>query len=105
MNYVDTILTYIDDNYMKNITSADIADFVKLNRSYLFKLFKQQTGFSVSQYLIKYRINKACEFFREYDFTVSKVAQMVGIEDIYYFSKLFKRFKGIPPGEYKKRRD
>ncbi len=105
VNYVDTILTYIDDNYMKNITSADIADFVKLNRSYLFKLFKQQTGFSVSQYLIKYRINKACEFFREYDFTVSKVAQMVGIEDIYYFSKLFKRFKGIPPGEYKKRRD
>lgn len=102
INYTDIALAYIEDNYMKNISAADISDFVKLNRSYLFKIFKQQTGLSVSQYLIKYRMNKACEFLREYNFTVCQVAQMVGIGDIYYFSKLFKRFTGITPTEYKK---
>ncbi len=105
VNYADVALTYIEDNYMKDISSADIVDFVKLNRSYLFKLFKQQTGLSVSQYLIKYRIDKACEFFREYNFTIRQVAQMVGVEDIYYFSKLFKKITGITPSEYKKRQD
>lgn len=105
VNYTDVALAYIDDNYMRDISSADIVDFVKLNRSYLFKIFKQQTGLSVSQYLIKYRINKACDFFREYDFTIGQVARMVGIDDIYYFSKLFKRFIGVTPTEYKKRQD
>lgn len=102
VNYVDTVLAYIDDNYMKDISTADIAEFAKLNRSYLFKIFKQQTGLSVSKYLIKYRINKACEFFKEYGFTISQVAQMVGVDDIYYFSKLFKKVTGITPSEYKK---
>lgn len=105
VNYVDSALAYIEDNFMKGISSVDVADFVNLNRSYLFKIFKQQTGLSVSQYLIKYRMNKACGFFREYDFTVSEVAQMVGISDIYYFSKLFKKFMEISPTEYKKRQD
>lgn len=102
INYVDTVLTYIDANYMKDISASDIAEFAKLNRSYLFKIFKQQTGLSVSKYLIKYRINKACEFFKEYGFTISQVAQMVGVDDIYYFSKLFKKVTGITPSEYKK---
>ena len=101
-NYVDSVIAYIEDNYMKDISSTDIADFVKLNRSYLFKIFKKQTGISVSQYLIKHRIDKACEFFEEYNFTISQVAQMVGIEDVYYFSKLFKKVLGITPSEYKK---
>lgn len=105
VNYVKAAMTYIEDNYMKDISAADISEFVMLNRSYLFKIFKKQTGLSVSQYLIRYRINKACEFFREYNFNVSQVAQMVGIDDIFYFSKLFKKFKGITPTEYKKRQD
>ena len=105
VNYIEAVLAYIDDNYMKDISSSDIANFIRLNRSYLFKLFKQQTGLSVSQYLIKYRIDKACEFLREYDFTVSQVAQMVGIGDIYYFSKIFKKMVGVSPTEYKKRQD
>lgn len=105
LNYVDIALAYIDDNYMRDISMTDIADFVKLNRSHLFKIFKLQTGLSVSQYLIKYRINKACEFFREYDFTIGQVAQMVGIDDIYYFSRLFKKIMGITPSEYKKSQD
>ena len=71
-------------NYMKDISSSDIANFIRLNRSYLFKLFKQQTGMSVSQYLMQYRINKACEFLSEYNFSVGQIAQMVGIDDIYY---------------------
>ena len=105
VNYVDVVLAYIDDNYMKNISSADIVDFVNLNRSYLFKIFKKQTGLSVSQYLIKYSMDKACEFFDEYNFNISQVAQMVGIDDVYYFSKLFKKIKGITPSGYKKRQD
>lgn len=105
INYVDAVLAYIDDNYMKDISSSDIADFIRLNRSYLFKLFKQQTGMSVSQYLINYRIEKAKDFLREYDFSVSQVSAMVGIDDIYYFSKLFKKLTGVSPSEYKKRQD
>lgn len=104
-NYVESAVAYIEDNYMKAVSANDIVDFIKLNRSYLFKLFKQQTGLSVSQYLIKYRIDKACEFLKEYDFTISQVAQMVGIDDIYYFSKIFKRIVGVSPSEYKKRQD
>ena len=105
VNYIDAVLAYIDDNYMKDISSSDIANFIRLNRSYLFKLFKQQTGMSVSQYLIQYRINKACEFLTEYNFSIGQIARMVGIDDIYYFSKLFKKITGLTPTEYKKRQD
>lgn len=89
-SYVEETLKYIENNYYHTCNIQDIADTLNLERTYLYRLFKNKTGFSMQEYLIDYRIRKACDLLRKTTLLISDIARSVGYEDSLYFSKLFK---------------
>ena len=74
---------------------------MELERSYFHRIFKQETGLSPEEYLIKFRIRRAKELIQKgIDF--KDIAQSVGIGDVYYFSQVFKKHESMTPSEYRK---
>ena len=103
-DYVTKAIGYILSNYMKNISINEIAEHVNLERSYFYRIFKAYTKLSPERFLIEHRIDRAKELIKHDKYTFTQIANYVGICDVYYFSKLFKRVTGMTPSEYKKRK-
>jgi AraC-like DNA-binding protein len=93
------IKEYILNNYDKNLNLKDLAQMVNLNHIYFGKLFKECTGLSLNSYIQKIRINSAENLLLNNEFTVSETAYHCGFNDIYYFSKVYKKYKGYPPSK------
>lgn len=91
---------FIEYNYNKPISVQDVARHMKVDRTYCWKIFRQYTGQSTQQYLMNYRINKSAELLHHSGMSLSEAAQGVGISDLNYFSRLFKKIKGISPSRY-----
>lgn len=100
LDYVDKALNYIHSDYANRITIQQIADSIGLNRKYFCSLFSKQVGISPSEYLINLRLNKAAELMTTYHQTPTTAALSVGYDDIYHFSKIFKKHFGVSPREY-----
>ncbi|MBR2339506.1 MAG: AraC family transcriptional regulator [Clostridia bacterium] len=98
----DRAVRYIEYNYMNAITAKDVSTYLNIERSHFYRLFKKYTGSSPEQYIINYRIKRACELINCGRYSVSEIARFVGICDIYYFSRLFKKITGKSPSEYRK---
>ncbi|MEN8907447.1 MAG: AraC family transcriptional regulator [Clostridiales bacterium] len=105
-NYYDIrikkIKNYILENYNKIIKIKTLSDLVDLNPVYLGALFKKETGLSIKEYITNIRINYAETLLKNDNFSISYVASQSGFDDIYYFSKVFKKTKGIPPSRIEK---
>lgn len=99
--YIIKALEFIEMNYSRNITIDSISKTVGLNRSYLTSIFKSIMGITLQEYLIEYRIRKACELLPNKDLSIGNISRSVGYTDPLYFSKIFKQIKGITPTEYR----
>lgn len=99
MRKVDKVINYMTENYSQNITLQQLAEYSQISSSYLGNIFKKVTGKSTIDYLIDIRINKATSLLRD-GFTVSETSKLVGFNDIFYFSKAFKKHEGISPSQY-----
>lgn len=97
--YVDSAVRFIEANYHLDIGVQSIADYIGIDRSYLFTLFREALGVSVRDYLIRYRMKVACDFLRQPGVTIKWVANSVGYETC-SFSRIFKRVMGITPAKY-----
>ena len=95
-SYVEDSLQYIENNYDHSFSIQEIADSLGLERTYLYRLFKKVTGFSPQEYLLDYRIRKACELLQNTDLPIAQIARSVGYEDSLYFSRLFKQHMKSP---------
>ncbi|WP_105616188.1 AraC family transcriptional regulator [Vallitalea okinawensis] len=102
---VETIITYINENYMKKVSIEQFSQSTYLSSNYISKIFKEITGDTLINYLINLRIEKAKQILEEGHFTIQEVSQKVGYEDPYYFSKLFKKKYGCSPSEYKAQKE
>ncbi|WP_019638907.1 AraC family transcriptional regulator [Paenibacillus fonticola] len=102
--YIQKVIQFIDTNYAGKISIAQIADFVGLNRSYLCAVFKSRTHSSIQQYLIQFRMNKACGLMRNRWLSIADIARSVGYDDPLLFSKMFKKNKGLSPRRYRSER-
>ncbi|QAA33458.1 AraC family transcriptional regulator [Clostridium manihotivorum] len=91
---------YLNSNYQNKITSADIEQNFESNYDYLNRVFQQMTGYSIINYLNIIRINRAKDLLDATPLKISEVGYLVGIDDPYYFSKLFKKISGITPSKY-----
>lgn len=100
-NYVYSAVRYIEMHYDKDIKISEVSDYVGLNRSYLFTIFKKHMGMSPQDYLISYRMKKACDFLAFPQASISSVAYSVGYDPL-VFSKIFKRTIGVSPTEYRR---
>ena len=93
---------YIQQHYQEALRLEDVSSAVGFNTTYFSTLFKKETGQNFVDYLTELRINKAKELLSGDDLSVQDVAEMVGYQDLKYFSKLFKRITGVSPSDYKK---
>lgn len=100
--YVANALRYIQYNYANDIGVTDIAAYVGISRSQLYRAFLQDFGVSPHNYLQTYRINEACSLLHDPTYSVAEVAGSVGFNDPLYFSRVFKSIKGTTPSEYQK---
>lgn len=98
-NIVDTISTYMEQNYNKDISLEKISKNMYLSPVYISKIFKEETGASPINHLIKIRLAKAKELLEEGELSVKAVAKEVGYDDAYHFSKIFKKYYGNPPSK------
>lgn len=99
--YVHKAIEYIEMNYSRSITVKNIAEHVGLNRSYFSNLFKGFLNISPENFLIQYRVNKACELLKQHsNLRIADISRSVGYEDQLAFSKTFKKIKGFSPSEY-----
>ena len=100
-DYVLSATQYIENNYWKSkLAVSDIAGFVGIERTYLFRLFKELTGMSIIKYLTSYRIRRSCTLLKNSELTIKSVACSVGYQDQLYFSKVFKKVTSYSPSEY-----
>ena len=103
LTYVRAAKSYIESNYSYEISVDEIADYIGISRSHLFRAFRMHVGVSPKEYLTNYRINTACALLRETNLSITAISKSVGFENNLYFSKAFKKSKGMSPSEYAKK--
>lgn len=101
ISYIEDALKYIELNYSEAISVQSLADWLNLEHTYLYRLFKSILHVSPQEYLLDFRIRQACNLLKTTDFSVSNIARSVGYEDALYFSRLFHRKKGMTPSRYR----
>lgn len=100
---VKKIVSYLNEHYNQKISLDQIAHNMYLSPVYVSKIFKEETGESPINYLIKIRLEKARDILQEEKMgSIKSIANAVGYEDVYHFSKLFKKYYGISPQNYRK---
>lgn len=94
---------YIKENYFEESFSMDsLAEYLKISKSYLSKVYKEETGESVWTYVIRLRIAKAKEMLASTDATGYAIARAIGYTSEYHFSRAFTKEVGMSPSAYKK---
>lgn len=101
--YIHEAMMYVERNYNQNITVSQLADWCNLDRSYFGKIFKETVLVTPQEYIIRYRVNMACDLMKNTDLSIGDIAARVGYENQLHFSRAFKNVMGMPPREWKKR--
>lgn len=100
---IKKVIEYINNNLGKKLALESLAKIVNMNESYLSRIFKDELGMTISDYIKKTRLEKAKELLKENDMRVKDVAITIGIQDQLYFSRLFTKFFNITPSEYREK--
>ncbi|ADV42703.1 AraC family transcriptional regulator [Bacteroides helcogenes] len=99
-NRLNQIQVYVVCNVKRDITLDDVARHVGMNRASFCVFFKKVTGKTFVTYLNEYRVEMACRLLKLKKMSVSEICYQVGFNNVPYFNRVFKRLKGISPGEY-----
>ena len=95
-------LRYIHRNYHRKLTLQEVCDELHVNSSYFSSLFRQEISMTFTEYLNQLRIGQACRLLSSSDLTVVEVAYAVGFGDQSYFTRVFRKYKGITPHAYRR---
>ena len=94
---------WLHEHFHEKVSLDQMAAFMGYSQSRFGSLFKEYTGFPPVEWLIRFRIEKACEHLKSGSDTIATVARKVGFDDPLFFSRIFHKRIGIPPKEYQKR--
>lgn len=98
--YVKKAIKFIDYNYSGDITVGSMAASAGISRSHLYRLFMQYISMPPNEYLMRYRIGKAAGLLESGNLTVGEAAYSTGFSDQLYFSRVFRKYMGVPPSRY-----
>jgi AraC-like DNA-binding protein len=101
-SYVQKSIDYIKSHYSYAITVEDIAEYVGISRSHLFRSFRAVLGQSTKEYLTEFRLKQACELLANSDLSITSIANSLGFESCHCFSIMFHKQQGVSPKEYRK---
>ncbi|MBQ8510342.1 MAG: helix-turn-helix transcriptional regulator [Clostridia bacterium] len=102
---IDRVLAYMNDNYARKITLDELAELVHLNKSYLIRLFRKETGQTPIEHLNGIRLSQAKKLLSDSGCPVSDAAYQSGFDSASYFIARFKSEYGLTPEQYRQRRN
>lgn len=97
---VEQLIRYLNEHISENVGHNTIAAKYRMHPGYLSRLFKQETGETLSDYLFRIKMEKAAVLLREGQYKIGEISSMVGCSASSYFSILFKKYTGYSPREY-----
>jgi two-component system response regulator YesN len=98
---IDRICQYIEDHLGEDVSLVHLAEVHYFNPSYLSRLFKQERGINLSEYIDKCRIRRSKELLKGADLKIREVALLVGYDAAHSFTRFFKKATGLTPQEYR----
>lgn len=98
---INSAISFIAANYSRPVGLQEAASYLELSESHLSRLFKEETGLNFLQYLNAWRINKAAVMMKDPRKNISEIATGCGFPTPGYFAKIFKRFSGYTPTQYR----
>ncbi|MDW7659492.1 MAG: AraC family transcriptional regulator [Bacillota bacterium] len=98
---VERVISVLQGNYVENYTNDQLAQMANLSCSHFRALFRAITGMSPVNYQIQMKINKAQSLLLTGQYSVSQISMLLGFKDIYYFSRMFKKYTGVSPSGYR----
>lgn len=99
--YVNQAITYLKGHFTENVRVADVAAAVGVHPVYLQRIFKERTGMSMIDYLIGYRVKKACRLLVSTTFPIIEIGMECGFSNRQHFSRCFRERLGLNPSEYR----
>ena len=97
---IEKLIEYMQQNINRKITLEELAEQVNLSPTYLSRIFKEGTDYSVIEFFNKLKIERAKEIMMDANPKIKEVARTLGFGDEFYFSRIFKQIEGISPSEY-----
>jgi AraC-like DNA-binding protein len=98
---LEAVLRHVEAHFAREIKLGDLAGVAGLHEVYLERLFKKTFGATPMRYVSEFRVRKSKMLLMEPGRTIQEVARLVGFPDPYYYSRLFRRFEGISPRQYR----
>lgn len=98
---IEDLKFYIDNNFEKDIRLSDLADQLYVTEQYLSRVFKEQNGMGVSEYLIRRRLAKVRQLLLESEDSITDIAYSAGFSNINSFNRIFKKYQGMTPSDYR----
>lgn len=95
-------MEYIKTHIHEEITIDKLSNLCYMSKPTFFRCFKREFGLSPIDFIIQERIKAAKKLLKDLDVTISQACYSVGINNLSYFFKLFKRIEGVTPNEYRK---
>lgn len=102
---INSVKDYIITNHKENITIDELANHVFLSNQYLCRLFKEQTGMTIIQFLQQVRVEKSINLILSTNKKISDIADLVGYSDLKHFNSVFKKITGTTPSKMRKSHD
>lgn len=101
-HYIRAAISYIADHLTYDVSVNDVAAFVGIDRTYLYRLFTEELGISPSKYIIDERLKRSVELMEYDELSINEIAVSAGFYDLSHFTKCFVEKYGVTPGKYRK---
>lgn len=101
---VELAINFMQENLSNMLTLGDIAGSVNVSVPHFSSIFRKKTGFSPIEYFIHLKVQKACQYLLFTDLRVKEISEKLGIDDPYYFSRMFHKLMGVSPNLYRAKR-
>lgn len=102
-NIIDSAIQYMQDRLAQPIRIDELAEHLSHSASYLYYLFKRNTGYSPISYFNHLKIQEACKYLSFTDMSVKEISYSLGFQDPLYFSRLFKKRMSLSPTQYREK--
>lgn len=99
----EQIRQYVDGHYSEELTLTGLADKYGVEKTYLSRIFRQETGKNLMPYIAEKRIERGMELIRKSDLNLAEISYLVGYDDYTYFNRVFRKTAGVSPSEYRSR--
>jgi AraC-like DNA-binding protein/mannose-6-phosphate isomerase-like protein (cupin superfamily) len=102
-NPFQKIQDYIHKNFKNSLSLKELSALAGVSPNYLSRKFKDRFGMTPIYYQQKVKIQNAANLLHASDYTIKEIAEITGFSDVYFFSRIFKKVHGIPPGKYRQK--